>query len=58
MNCLCNWFEDSTIWLIIIALLILHFGCNGCNNGCGNTCTTGGCTSTCGGNFGCGCGCQ
>jgi len=56
MNCLCNWFEDSTVWLIIIALLILYFGCNGgcgcigtTNNGCGNC---GGCNTN---TYGCGC---
>ena len=40
MNCLCNLFEDSTVWLIIIALLILYFGCNntGCNTACGGCC--------------------
>ena len=57
MNCLCNWFEDSTVWLIIIALLILYFGCNngscnGCISSANNTC---GCNS---GNYGCGIGCQ
>ncbi len=57
MNCLCNWFEDSTVWLIIIALLILYFGCNGgCGNSCGNGCISGsnnGCNTGCG--YGCGC---
>ena len=31
MNCLCNLFDDSTIWVIIIALIILHSCCG--NNG-------------------------
>jgi len=43
-NCFCRLFEDNTVWLIIIAILIL----SSCNNGCG-----------CGNNYnnGCGCGC-
>ena len=54
MNCLCNWFEDSTIWLIIIALLIIHFGCNGgCGNGCVSNSNNCGCNNGC--NYGCGC---
>ncbi len=57
MNCLCNLFEDSTVWLIIIALLILYFGCNG---GACNSC--GGCIGTANNGCGCantyGCGCQ
>ena len=48
MNCLCNLFEDSTVWLIIIALLILYFGCN---NGCGTTACNGCCGDT---GYGCG----
>ena len=44
-NCFCRLFEDNTIWLIIIAILIL----SSCNNGCvcGNSYNTG-----------CGCGCN
>ena len=42
MNCLCNLFENEWIWLIIIALLLIHCcggyggygtgvsGCGGC----------------------------
>lgn len=54
MNCLCNLFDDPTIWLIIIALILL-FGfcgngvlgnnnnrnCNGYGNGNGNGCGCG-----------------
>ena len=40
MNCLCNLFGDGNIWLLVIILLILYFGCNGGygysgGNGCG-----------------------
>lgn len=45
MNCLCEFFNNETIWLVIIALLIIFSVCgNGCgcgytrnynNNGCG-----------------------
>ncbi len=54
MNCLCDMFDNSTTWLIIIALLILFYGCNGygcgaarcdggyrggeCGGGCNNHC--------------------
>lgn len=37
-NCFCRLFEDNTIWLIIIAILILsccNGGCGTCGNGCG-----------------------
>ncbi len=27
-NCFCNLFDDSTVWIIIIALLILTCCCN------------------------------
>ncbi len=27
-NCFCNLFDDNTIWIIIIALLILTCCCN------------------------------
>ena len=52
MSCLCNLFDNEVIWLIIIALLILNFTCNGgcC---CGTQGTYGG-----GYNGGCGCGCN
>lgn len=50
MNCLCNFFDNEIVWLIIIALLILFCVCgnNGTCGGCGNTYPT---------NNGCGCGC-
>lgn len=35
MNCLCNLFDDNTIWIIVIALLILYLFCN---NGLCRTC--------------------
>lgn len=44
MNCLCNLFDDCTIWIIIIALIIL-FCC--CGNGSHNKGLLGSC--------GCGC---
>jgi len=44
MNCLCNLFEDCTIWIIIIALIIL---CCCCGNGAHNKGLLGSC--------GCGC---
>ena len=55
MNCFCRLFDDSTLWLIIIAVILLSLFCNngygcGCNsigNGCGNACGNG-----------CGCGCN
>lgn len=43
MNCLCRFFDDSTLWLIIIAVILLSLFCN---NGYGVA-----------GNNGCGCGC-
>ncbi len=64
MGCFCNIFENSTVWLIIIALILLFFFCGndgcGCYNTIGNGC--GGCGG-CGGynkydNNGCGCGCN
>ena len=65
MNCLCNLFEDPTVWLIIIAAILLYNSCNGCGScggcGCSGNCGCGGgpavtgvgCGS-CGGNCGCG----
>ena len=62
MSCFCNLFENSTVWLIIIALILLFFFCGnegcGCggfapiNNGCG------GCGGYHNNNNGCGCGCN
>ncbi len=49
MNCLCNLFDDSTLWLIIIAILLGSLLCNGNRNGCG--CGNNGST------YGTGCGC-
>ncbi len=37
MNCLCNLFDDNTVWIIIIALIILCCFCNQ-GNGCGRNC--------------------
>ena len=52
MNCICNLFNnESLIWIIIIAALLLS--CYG-NNGCGYT---GGCGNYNNANNGCGCGC-
>ncbi len=47
MNCLCHLFDDSTLWVIIIAVILLALFCNG--NGCG-------CYNS--SNNGCGCGCN
>jgi len=42
MNCICELFENETLWLIILTLLVLTLLCgNGCgtypvrDNGCG-----------------------
>ncbi len=36
MNCLCNLFDDNNvIWIIILALLLIHCCGNGCGTGCG-----------------------
>ncbi len=53
MGCFCNLFENSTVWLIIIALILLFFFC-GNNDGypAYNGCNNNGC------NGGCGCGCN
>lgn len=44
MNCLCNLFDDSNIWIIVIALILLFCCCGGIGSGnqggCG--CPTGG----------------
>lgn len=38
MGCLCNIFENETLWLIILTLLILSLICNN-DCGCGvNSC--------------------
>jgi hypothetical protein len=65
MGCFCNIFENSTVWLIIIALILLFFFCGNDGCGCYNTATIGngcGCNG-CNGynkydNNGCGCGCN
>ena len=61
----CNGCNNSSLWLII--LIIILFGCgNGCGNncgcGCGNSCGCGnncgcGCGNSCGCDNSCGCGC-
>lgn len=53
MNCFGNGY-----WWIIILILIILFGFNGCGNcGCSNGCSNG-CNSGCGcNNNDCGCGC-
>lgn len=43
MGCLCNIFENETLWLIILTLLILTMFCNGTNGYGYNTSSTGGC---------------
>lgn len=57
-NCICELFQDPTIWLIIIALILLFGFCGNSynNNGCGCGCNgnNGGCNNN---NNGCGCGC-
>ena len=35
MGCLCNLFENDTIWLIILCLLVLSLGCGSNSFGCG-----------------------
>lgn len=63
MGCFCNIFENSTVWLIIIALILLFFFCGnegyGCGGGCGGYAPV---NNGCGGyhnnNNGCGCGCN
>lgn len=37
MGCLCNLFENETLWLIILSLLILTLIC-GNNSSCGCGC--------------------
>ena len=49
-NCFCRLFEDNTIWLIIIAFLILSSCNNGCSTPFGNGCG-------CGNSYNNGCGC-
>ena len=53
MNCLCRLFDDSTLWLIIIAIILVAFFCNN-SSGCGYGCDYSNRSS---GN-GCGCGCN
>lgn len=43
MGCFCNIFENETLWLIILTVLILSLFCNGSTYGYN------------GGNSGCGC---
>ena len=35
-SCLCNLFDNNCTWIIVIALIILLFHCNGNGCGCGN----------------------
>lgn len=42
MNCLCNFFDDNLVWVLIIILILLLLcnngsscGCSDYNNGCG-----------------------
>ena len=35
-SCLCNLFDNNCTWLVVIALIILLFHCNGNGCGCGN----------------------
>ncbi len=41
MNCICELFENETLWLILLTLLVLTLVCGngttpaGYNNGCG-----------------------
>ncbi len=54
MNCICNLFNnESLIWIIIIAALLLscYGNGNGSGYGCGNY-------NTAGNGCGCGCGCN
>lgn len=45
MSCICELFENETLWLILLTLLVLTLVCgNGCGNYNGNY-----------GNNGCGC---
>ncbi len=54
MNCICNLFNnESLIWIIIIAALLLS--CYGNGNGSGYGC---GGYNTAGNGCGCGCGCN
>ena len=46
--------NNSCLWVLII--IILLFGCGGCNNGCGGCGNGCGCNNGCGNNS-CGCGC-
>lgn len=53
MNCICRLFDDSTLWLIIIAVILFSLFCN---NGCGCGYGNGSLNSSCGNGCGCGCG--
>ena len=59
MSCFCNLFDNSTVWLIIIALILLFFFC-GTGDCCGGSyppgCGYNGCANY--NNGGCGCGCN
>ncbi len=49
MNCFCRLFDDSTLWLIIIAVILFSLFCNNSGCGCDNSLRNG---------CGCGCGCN
>ena len=40
MSCICELFENETLWLILLTLLVLTLVCgnNGCSNYGGNGC--------------------
>ena len=42
MNCLCNLFDNEIVWVIIIALILIHFcgsgNCCSCGSGNGSSC--------------------
>ena len=43
MNCLCNLFDNEIVWVIIIALILIHFCGSGNGCSCGNN-NYGGCS--------------
>lgn len=53
MNCLCRFFDDSTLWLIIIAVILIALFCNN-----GSSCGCDYCNNASNNGCGCGCGCN
>ena len=51
----CNNCNNSSLWLIILIIILFGYGNNGCGNNCG--CCNDGCGNNCGCNNNCGCGC-